>query len=317
MFEPSPFEPTLSDPTLRHVGTELRQPSSANTVPARQHPIHGLNPGIPQRRRHRSRNPGAADPGAADPGANDPGNVAGGNGTAQNGSTPSRGRIGGAHSTAPATRMTKRQDTIVAQPKPQAPGSPLKIPLFDIQGAPYSGNKSFVEATVRDACPDHTLCVHISLPIDKSADQTDDCVVVAIRQPSPIYAGDAITFVLNNPCGGDPRRTETPTRPRTTGHHHVVIDRSWLNAKQRTRHPQSASGDLPTQAAHRRPLLGRRHRARSTSRPSCGNHHSSIGNRSSTNGNHPVPGGNSRSVKESRCPECWKSCTTNGKHCPT
>jgi hypothetical protein len=127
LFEPSPFEPTLSDPTLRHVGTELRQPSSANTVPARQHPIHGLNPGIPQRRRHRSRNPGAADPGAADPsaadpgaadpGANDPGNVAGGNGTAQNGSTPSRGRIGGAHSTAPATRMTKRQDTIVAQPQ--------------------------------------------------------------------------------------------------------------------------------------------------------------------------------------------------------
>jgi hypothetical protein len=94
------------------------------------------------------------------------------------------------------------------EPKPPtAEGSPLDIAIFNVEGAPYSENQAFIEDEIIRACGG-TSCVNVVIQYAPGTPQNLDCEVATIDQPSPTFAGDTITFTLNEPCGEEPPDSE-------------------------------------------------------------------------------------------------------------
>jgi hypothetical protein len=84
-------------------------------------------------------------------------------------------------------------------PQPAAKGAPLDIAIFSLVGAPYSENQAFVEDEISQACGG-TLCVDIEIVFASGGPESLTCTVESIDQPDPIFAGDTITFTLNDEC---------------------------------------------------------------------------------------------------------------------
>lgn len=120
--------------------------------------------------------------------------------TATDGSSTRSGRA-----TTPTTSKTRVSTAppagSTAPPaKPPAKGSPVRIDPIDIQGSPYGTTGPLIRAELADECGG-TLCVTIRETVGGPASPQQDCTVNEIIQPSPLYRGDTVTFVLSDPCG--------------------------------------------------------------------------------------------------------------------
>lgn len=99
--------------------------------------------------------------------------------------------------------------------KPQARGSPLNIPAFQILGAPYSQGQASVEEAISVACGG-TPCVEIRFEFQPDTPQSLECHVASIDRPDPIFAGDTITFTLRLPCGTPEEESQEPPVEETS-----------------------------------------------------------------------------------------------------
>lgn len=98
---------------------------------------------------------------------------------------------------------------VEAPTKPQARGSPLNIPAFQIIGAPYSQGQASVEEAISVACGG-TPCVAIRFEYEPDTPESLECTVTRIERPDPIFAGDTITFTLRLPCGTPEEESQEP-----------------------------------------------------------------------------------------------------------
>ena len=85
-------------------------------------------------------------------------------------------------------------------------GSPLRIPRFQQVGTNFQDQREGIEAAIRQACQDGTLCVTVTTAVDPSVKDPDPDVEPAcriVKVPSGTVArGSTITFVVAAPCQG-------------------------------------------------------------------------------------------------------------------
>lgn len=110
--------------------------------------------------------------------------------------------------TTPPPKPPPRTTTkTTVKPPPPPPKPPTRLVVADdlrrsiesrLAGQPFSDVWAGMQTELNGLCPAKKPCVGYALVVDTSTEETEDCIVVGIKMPDPLYEGGKITFRVNN-----------------------------------------------------------------------------------------------------------------------